>query len=198
MVPDGYNEIAPGRIAAVVTYLEMTARPEARPAPADRRWTVEQRVLPPLDWYRDLYRRVGQDWLWFSRLGLDDAALGVILHDPLVEVHALLVEGQAEGLFELDWRGAGECKLAFFGVTAALIGVGAGRFLMHHAVARAWSRPIVRFTVNTCTLDHPAALAFYRRAGFTPIGRKLEVAIDPRLTGVLPRSAAPGVPILDP
>lgn len=198
MVPDGYNEIGPGRVASVVTYLEMAARAEPRSAPVDRRWSVELVARPGLDWYRELYRRIGADWLWFSRLRLDDAALGAILRDPLVEVRALRVEGRAEGLLELDWRQAGECKLAFLGVTAALIGAGAGRFLMQHAIARAWSRPIARFTVNTCSLDHPAALSFYRRSGFTPIGRKLEVAMDPRLTGVLPRTAAPQVPILDP
>jgi ribosomal protein S18 acetylase RimI-like enzyme len=27
-------------------------------------------------------------------------------------------------------------------------------------------------TVNTCTLDHPRALALYQRLGFTPIARE--------------------------
>jgi hypothetical protein len=50
--------------------------------------------------------------------------------------------------------------------------------------------------VHTCTLDHPAALGFYRRHGFTPYRRSLETFPDPRLLGLLPADAAPQVPCL--
>jgi hypothetical protein len=52
-------------------------------------------------------------------------------------------------------------------------------------------------TVHTCTLDHPNALGFYLRSGFTPYARSVEIADDPRLHGVLPRSAAPHVPVME-
>ncbi|MCY4565611.1 MAG: GNAT family N-acetyltransferase, partial [Gammaproteobacteria bacterium] len=54
-----------------------------------------------------------------------------------------------------------------------------------------------RLWVHTCTFDHPGALDFYIRTGFVPYRRQIEVADDPRITGVLPRSAAPQVPLLD-
>jgi hypothetical protein len=50
--------------------------------------------------------------------------------------------------------------------------------------------------VHTCNLDHPGALAFYVRTGFKPYQRQIEIADDPRLAGVLSRSAAPHVPVL--
>ena len=53
-----------------------------------------------------------------------------------------------------------------------------------------------RLWLHTCTLDHPAALRFYRRAGLRPYLRAIEVADDPRLTGRMPRDAAPDLPIL--
>ena len=51
--------------------------------------------------------------------------------------------------------------------------------------------------VHTCTLDHPAALPAYLRAGFTAVGRAFESFPDPRLAGLLPRDAAPQLPLLD-
>jgi GNAT superfamily N-acetyltransferase len=196
--PDGYREVPPGKVAAVVTSLEMAARPAARPEPAaGPAFSVRQVEAPALDWYRDLYRRVGADWLWFSRLQMTDAALRAIIRDPGVEVFALQAEGRDEGLLELDFRVAGECELAFFGVTARVLGRGAGRFLMNRAIARAWARPIRRFWVHTCTLDHQGALAFYRRSGFRPFRLQVEIDDDPRLRGTLPRDAAPHVPIIE-
>ena len=67
-----------------------------------------------------------------------------------------------------------------------------------NSVALAWSRPIRRLWVHTCTLDAPEALPFYLRSGFAPYARKVEVYDDPRLAGVLPPAAAPQVPIITP
>jgi hypothetical protein len=36
------------------------------------------------------------------------------------------------------------------------------------------------------------------RSGFMPYDRTVEVLDDPRLTGMLPRTAAPQVPIIEP
>ncbi len=197
-LPDGYLDIPTGKIAAIVTSLEMTAPPQVRAERTDAPWRLERFEHPALDWYRDLYRRVGQDWLWFSRLRLADAALAAILHDPAIEIHALVAEtGRAEGLLELDYRVAGECELVFFGVTAPLIGTGAGRWLMNRALERAWARPIGRFWIHTCSFDHPDALAFYQRSGFVPFRRQIEIADDPRLSGLAPVTAAAHIPIIE-
>ena len=196
ILPDGYSNIPAGKIAAAVTHLEMIARPALRADPPSA-WTLRRVETPNLDWFRDLYRRVGEVWLWFSRLQMADADLAAIIHAPLVEVYALVQDGRDEGLLELDFREPGQCELAFFGVTAKLIGSGAGSWLMNRSLERAWSRPVARVWVHTCTLDHPSALAFYQRAGFRPFRRQVEIADDPRLDGTLPRSAARHVPIIE-
>jgi GNAT superfamily N-acetyltransferase len=195
-LPDGYSDVPAGKIAAVVTHLEMTKRPAPRPNPPGA-WTLRKVDSPSLDWFRDLYRRVGEEWLWFSRLQMSDAELAAIVHSPLVEVYALAEDGRDEGLLELDFREAGQCELAFFGVTARLIGGGAGRWLMNHALELMWSRPVARVWVHTCTLDHPAALAFYQRSGFRPYRRQIEISDDPRLDGTVPRHVAKHVPIIE-
>ncbi len=198
LIPDGYHDVAPGKLASVVTCLEMLAPVAVRPARADAPWQIRQVPAPDLDWYRDLYGRVGADWLWFSRLAMPAATLAGILHDPQVEVYAMSIGGHDEGLLELDFREAGQCELAFYGLTSALIGQGAGRALMNAAIEKAWAKPIRRFWVHTCTLDHHAALGFYQRSGFTPYARMVEVADDPRVTGLVPRSVAPHLPIIGP
>lgn len=196
MLADGYSKVAPGKLVAAVTCLEMLS-----PAPTGNAADPEGLTLalvrePDLDWYRDLYRRIGTDWLWSSRLSLAEGALAEILHDPAVEVRAVMADGQAEGLMELDFREEGQCELTFFGLTKAMIGRGAGRWLMNHAIENAWSKPVSRFWVHTCSLDSPQALDFYVRSGFVPYERMVEVFDDPRLVGILPADAAPQVPIL--
>lgn len=57
-------------------------------------------------------------------------------------------------------------------------------------------KTISRVWLRTCTLDHPAALGFYRKYGFVPICQEVEIYPDPRLTGHLPRDAAPQIPII--
>jgi GNAT superfamily N-acetyltransferase len=191
-----FSDIPAGRIAAIVTSLEMFARPPARPERTDNDFVLEHVVRPDLAWFRNLFRRVGESWLWVSRLQLPDAELAAIIHDPAVEVF-VLKSGMAEaGLLELDFRTADECELSFFGLTSELVGSGAGRWLMNRAIARAWSRPIRRFWVHTCTFDHQDAPAFYVRSGFRAYRRQVELMDDPRLSGLLPRTAAPHIPII--
>jgi GNAT superfamily N-acetyltransferase len=190
--------VVSGELAAVVTSLEMRERPRLRPVPASplklQRWQE-----PKISAYRTLFRRVGEPWLWFSRLVMDDATLGAIIHDPAVEIHAVVDRAGIEiGLLELDFRSAGECELAFFGLVPELTGKGHGGWLMSQALALGWRQDVRRMWVHTCTLDHPSALAFYQRHGFVPFARAIETFADPRLLGCLPREAAPHIPLLEP
>ncbi len=197
VLPNGHSPVAPGHVATIVTALEMNARPQprsARPFPAGVELVSMGR--PDIERYRALFRTVGTEWLWFSRLTMEDAKLQAILDDPKVEFFAVQREGRDAGLLELDFRQDGECELAYFGLVPELVGSGVGRTLMNEAIARAWARPIGRFWVHTCTLDHPGALDFYRRSGFVPYQLQVEVAPDPRLTGTLPRESARHVPLL--
>lgn len=193
---DGITDVPSGKLAVVVTSLEMFTPPPRRSEPAILPWKLRREERPGIDWFRDLFHRVGQDWLWHSRLELSDDALAAVIHDPSIEIYAMALEDRDEGLLELDFRQEGICELSFFGLTPMLIGKGAGRWLMNRAIEIAWARPIRRFWVHTCSLDHPGALAFYGRSGFLPFRRQIEISRDPRLDGTLPRSAAPGVPII--
>ena len=195
-LPDGYTDLPAGKLSSVVTSLEMLERPSPRPERPSEGWTLRRIERPESTWYRDLFRRVGEPYLWFSRLDIEDEALRAILDDPLVEVYALQVNGSDEGLLELDFREEAACEIAFFGLTQGLIGTGAGRWLMNRAIDIAWAHSIRRFWLHTCTSDHPSAVQFYMRSGFRPFKRQVEIVDDPRLNGTLPRNAAPQIPLI--
>lgn len=193
---DGLTPVPAGKIAAIVTYLEMRQPPAPRPTPAIPELALRRVERPETGWYRDLFRRIGEEWLWFSRLRMPEAELAALLADPDVEVYALSRDGADIGLVELDFRRKGEAELAFFGLVPGETGGGIGRLMMNHAIAQAFSRPLARFFVHTCSLDHPAAVGFYMKSGFTPVARMIEIEDDPRLDGTLARTAAPQIPII--
>ena len=190
-----YEPVRDSDLAAVVTFLEMKARPGVTVPPSPL--SLMRIESPTPDAYRDLFRKVGARWLWFSRLVMDDTALLAIIADPKVELFAILDEsGYEAGMLELDYREPDECELSFVGLIPKLSGQGHGRWLLAEAIDRAWRDGVSRVHVHTCTLDHPAALAAYRRAGFTPYRRAIERFPDPRLLGVLPMDCAPQSPVL--
>jgi hypothetical protein len=134
MLSDGYHSVPNGKLAMVVTQLEMRARADTRPVPIPDSVALRPLTDVTLDQYRDIYRRVGEEWLWFSRLTMNDADLSAIIHDPKVQLFTLEHGGQTQALLELDYRTDGECELAFFGLTKELIGTGSGRYLMNFAI----------------------------------------------------------------
>jgi len=186
-------DVPRGHVAAVVTYLEMTDRPAATPIP-DTPLALERWGTVDPGRYRDLFRQVGAKWLWFSRLAMDDATLAA----NLAEVHAVVDgAGREAGLLELDFRTKGECLIRFLGLVPRLAGQGHGRWLFARTLVLAWRPGIDVVRVHTCTLDHPAALPAYLRAGFKARRRAFETFPDPRLSSLLPRDCAPQVPLID-
>jgi len=195
-LPNGYHDVPSGKLANVATYLEMVERPAARPDPPGVSCTISRVPKPDLAWYRTLFQRVGEPWLWSSRLAMTDPQLATIVHDPNVEVYAVRKGMVDTGLLELDFRIAGECEIAFFGLLESMLGTGTGRWLMNRTLKLAWKDGVHRVFVHTCNLDHPSALAFYMRSGFKPYKREIEIYDDPRVLGIQPREAAANVPIL--
>ena len=192
---NGYYDLPPGKLANVVTYLEMR-QPSTLGSPTASEYAVRRIAHPDLEWYRCLYRRIGEPWLWFSRLRMADEELRAVLEDPATDVFALSQQGEDHGLLEFDRWNMPDIEITFFGVTQEMIGKGAGRALLEHCLPLAWAYHPQRVWLHTCTSDHPSALAFYQKMGFVPYKRAIEVADDPRLNGEMPRTAAPHVPIL--
>jgi len=192
---NGYHDVPPGKLAAVQTFLEMRARPTLRTARNEPSWRVERFAPVDLERYFALFHRVGDEHLWTLRLQMPCEEVVQLLGDPQYQTFVLVTSGGDEGLLELDFRVAGECEVSLFGVAPELVGSGAGRVLMNYGIEVAWSHPIERFWLHTCTLDHPKAMAFYERSGFVPYKRAIEIFDDPRTLGLTRRDAANAVPI---
>ena len=190
-----YDPVPQGQLAAVVTFLEMRERPVVGVSASPL--SLERVKHPDPASYRNLFRLVGAPWLWFSRLVMDDAQLAAIVEHPAVDLYRVKdAAGADAGMLELDFRQAGECELSFIGLVPELAGKGHGRWLLSEAIRHAWRDEVKRVYVHTCSLDHPAALAAYRRAGFQPFKRAIEHFPDPRLLGILPRDCAPQIPLI--
>ena len=188
------QEVPRGHVATIVTHLEMLEKPVLPTASSDL--VVEGWSAPSASDYRALFRQVGEPWLWISRLLMETDELIATLHDPAVEI-SLINDGDLQvGFIELDFRHPGECEIGFFGLIPEYNGKGHGRWMMNQALELAWRDGIKRVWLHTCTQDSPRALPFYQRCGFQIFRQQTGQMRDPRLTGHLPRTAAPHVPIL--
>jgi GNAT superfamily N-acetyltransferase len=193
---DGYTDLPAGKIANVVTYLEMTSPPPPARAPRRTDLALRHVARPDVAWFRGVIRAVGERWLWYSPLVMPAAELAAVIGDPGMETSILERDGVLAGISQLDRRVPGEVEIAFFGVTEAEIGTGAARWLMDRTLEAAFAPGVHRVWVHTCTFDHPAAVPFYVRSGFTPFKFAIEVTDDPRLTGQVPETAGPHVAVI--
>lgn len=194
---DGYHPIAPGKLATVVTYLEMTARPASRVHAAPAGFTLEPIPVWPLTDYKALYKEIGWEWLWSSRLLLGDEKLAERLGRPTLLNFSPVADGRRRGILEMDWANPESVEITFFGLAPDVIGGGVGGWMMDQAIDMAFAKPTTRrLWLHTCHFDSPQALPFYQRMGFTPFARAVEVFDDIRLTGELEASAGPHVPLI--
>lgn len=182
------------QIPTVVTYLEMTARPGLKSEISTLR-LVPWPAPDPAD-YIALFRKVGEPWLWASRLFMDEPTLRSHIHHPDVDIYAVEGEAGRVGMLELDFREPRQCEIGFFGLVPELAGGGHGRWLMSETLKKAWRSDTERVWLHTCTADSPKALPFYLRSGFIAYKREFESMSDPRLSGHLPRDAAPHIPLI--
>jgi hypothetical protein len=163
----------PRRIPMTVTFLEMTARPAALPPPQPKGKIAFLRAeKPPTHFYRYLYDTIGDKYFWVDRRKIGPEKLAEIIHAANTQLYVLYTEGSPAGLAELDLRPDGSANIAYFGLMPEMIGRRLGFFFLYHTCMAAWTNPIGRLLVNTCTLDHPRALPLYQRMGFAPYARE--------------------------
>jgi ribosomal protein S18 acetylase RimI-like enzyme len=150
----------------VVTYLQMTKREQFVPAYSDHAGVrVTPIHSPDLDFYRFLYRSVGEGWRWRDRLLMDESDLKAALANPGVSVDVLYVGDKPAGYVELARQG-GETEMAYFGLFPAYYGMGLGKHLLSYGIERAWEADTARLWLHTCNLDSPHALDNYLKRGF--------------------------------
>lgn len=162
------------RVAAdkvTVTFLEMRGNLCGRVKAPMESLRIDRARSIPLHFYRYLYDVIGQQYLWIDRKRLDDASLAAIIHDNDIELYVLYADGAPVGYAELSFRDYPDVELVHFGLIPEATGRGLGRYFLSKLIADVWSRKPKRLHVQTCTLDHPAALKLYKDCGFMPFAQ---------------------------
>lgn len=195
---DGYTDLPPGKLANIVTYLEMTAPPRLNPPAEADDLRLRRMEAPDPDWYREVIGQIGADWMWVHIPLMPAPQLAALVANPAVEIYALERDRTVVGIAELDRRTPGVVEIVMFGVMPDAVGTGAAHRLMQGTLAAAFREDTRRVWLHTCTHDHPSALRFYRRAGFVPYKLGIEVMDDPRVSGAIAETTAPHIPLIRP
>jgi GNAT superfamily N-acetyltransferase len=182
-------------LETTVTYLVTDARPaHLPPMPTSPRLALMRAEKVPLHFYRYLYTAVGGSWLWVERLDISDQALAEKVHRDGVEIFVLYVNGSPGGYYELDFDDSKSTKLVYFGLMPEMTGMRIGPWLLGTAISEGFSRGATEILVNTCTMDHPAALPLYQKLGFRPIrreSRRLRIPAGHKVPGHIAARMAP-------
>lgn len=151
----------------ITTYLHMTRRGQFSPSYSKYNdgVSIERMATVDLDYYRYLYRAVGDAWSWRDRLVMSDEELHGILSNPNNHVYVMYVSGVPAGYVELMRQGD-SVEIAYFGLRREFHGRGLGKHLLSFGVDKAWELGASRVWLHTCNLDGPHALTNYRKRGF--------------------------------
>lgn len=172
------------RVGVTVTFLRMEQAPKEPSPVLPPTYDLVAARAPTVAFYRYLYNTVGADYVWWLRRVAPDEEVAALLRHPGLAIHTLYADGEPAGFFELDARTWPDINLSYFGLMPRAIGTGVGYSFLRCAVDEVWRRGARAVTVNTCTADHPRALATYQRAGFFVVRKVPEVWNVPTSLGL--------------
>ena len=155
------------KVKVTVTYLELTAPDQLRPAAAVPGFSARL-VFPPVPGFnRRCYETIGREWHWRDRLPWSDDDWARWLARPGVRTWEFLHEGRpGVGYAELATDLNGSTEIVYFGLMPGWTGKGMGGAALTEMVRIAWTLPSTRVWLNTCTLDAPMAIVNYEARGF--------------------------------
>ena len=147
-----------------ITYLQQTSPTDHNPKTLqDPLFTVNKLGIPLPSLNQYFYTEVGRDWHWTDKLAWNREDWR--RHAEAVDTFVGYYNGTPAGYFELRLESS-SAELAYFGLLPEFAGKGLGGALLSAAIDEAWTLTPERVWVQTCSLDHPAALANYRARGF--------------------------------
>ena len=154
----------------VITHLELAREdfsPRRSSAP-DVSFSHVKKPIPELN--RFFYAAIGGQWFWLERRAWSMAQWAAYLSRPeTVETWILSVAGVPAGYVELSRKGEEAVEIVYLGLLSCFVGSGLGAQLLTAACDRALEMGAETVLVNTCTLDHPKALANYKARGFRAV-----------------------------
>lgn len=163
-----------------VTFLEMDSPPGfARPHLFGKEPSALIHAVDPPAWYfLSLYDAVGMPYEWVDWHARPAEELAAWVADPAMHLYTFLRNGWPHGFFMLDTRKEGVVSLEYFGLVPEAVGKGLGNWFLETAIFAAWDVPgCQKVTLDTCTLDHPRALAHYQKHGFRPVAQETRTRV---------------------
>jgi len=123
-----------------------------------------ERPIPALN--RFFYTAIGGAHYWLDRRPWTIAEWNRQLATPGLETWVLTDNGVPAGYFELERLPDDVFEIKYFGLLGEFTGRGLGAHMLTEAVERAFTMGASRVILDTCSLDHPGALAHYQARGF--------------------------------
>ncbi len=162
-------------VDVTITYLEMEHPAMLCAAPVDRSDVTFEPVLPPsAEVAARFYADVGNAYYWVDRAEWTADQWDDELRQPGSELWILRVGGAEAGYVQLTQPSPRTREILYLGLLPGFEGQGLGAHLLTKAIERAWATGADRVLVNTCTLDHPAALNNYLARGFEVVRKRTE------------------------
>ena len=164
-------------LTAHITELEMDVMPSRRtPLPSGQKISLMRTSGMTPEYYAFLYEQVGRPHHWFVRRNMPDAMLKAELESGKSEIWVLHADGCPAGFFEIGMEDLPEkAEIRLLGLLPAYQGRGLSKFLISEAVFAAWAHNPQKVAIETNTLDSPRALVLYQKAGFHPVGSRVEL-----------------------
>lgn len=191
--PAPHTDTTP-EIRVAITYLEMTERPTKVPAPLPsigKPVSLTRIHDMTVGFFRYLYTSVGEPWLWWEKRVMSDEDLHNFINRDGVEFYVLNVGGVPAGFAQFTFAPAYDngAEISYFGLLPDFLGMKLGPYLLDWAVETCWAHPTKpeRVYLDTCTMDHPAALPNYQKSGFIPYNQEVITIPDPRARGIIPK-----------
>lgn len=122
---------------------------------------------PDPRFFRQLYTDVGGPWLWWERRAMTDGQIAALFADETRFLIVPQINRTPVGFAEVQWIGGSVLAINFFGLKPEWTGKGLGRAFMSSVLNTGWKTGVLEAQLNTCSLDHPGALSFYKRNGFS-------------------------------
>lgn len=155
-----------------VKFLEMRDRKELPELIPGTRFERLSKPVDP-DLYRKYYYGVGEKYYWLDRMVMDNDELFQKVNAENVEIFLFYVNDEIAGYIEFLVEEK-FVEILYFGLMPEFIGKGYGKYFLQWVIGKAWSYHPQWIQLNTCTLDHPNALATYKKAGFAEVRTEIQ------------------------
>jgi len=153
--------------AVTIWYLQMQTESELRSKDRPAALILVEAEIKQYQFNRFLYQLVGASWQWTDKLSISDQQWQSYAEADNLRTWVGWCQGSPAGYFELRKDPNGDIEICYFGLAEKFISRGFGGYLLSAALQQAWNWQAGRVIVNTCSLDHPGALANYQARGMS-------------------------------